>query len=67
MQVMGLSELCHILEVPEIQAQMGLLSPNSESADIQTFLSSPSGNSKRYVHGYSIQHNDITAISESHE
>lgn len=45
--VMGLSELCHILEVPEIQAKMGLLSPNSEPADIQTFLSSPSGNSKR--------------------
>ncbi|XP_012694255.2 cyclin-F [Clupea harengus] len=45
--VMGLSELCHILEVPEVQAQMGPLTLSAEPADIHTFLSSPSSHSKR--------------------
>ncbi|XP_060757392.1 cyclin-F [Neoarius graeffei] len=45
--VMDFKELCQVLEVPEIEPQIELPSANSQSADIHTFLSSPSSNSKR--------------------
>ncbi|XP_063075967.1 cyclin-F isoform X2 [Engraulis encrasicolus] len=45
--VMELSELCHILEVPEVQVKKGAPGPSAEPADMHTFLSSPSSHSKR--------------------
>ncbi|XP_030646786.1 LOW QUALITY PROTEIN: cyclin-F [Chanos chanos] len=45
--MMGYKELCQVLEVPEVEPQMEPLSPTGQPADIHTFLSSPSSNSKR--------------------
>ncbi|MCI4385273.1 hypothetical protein PGIGA_G00048450 [Pangasianodon gigas] len=45
--VMDFKELCQVLEVPEVEPQIEHPSANSQSADIHTFLSSPSSNSKR--------------------
>lgn len=45
--VMDFKELCQVLEVPEVEPQIEHSSANNQSADIHTFLSSPSSNSKR--------------------
>ncbi|XP_060748979.1 cyclin-F [Tachysurus vachellii] len=45
--VMDFKELCQVLEVPEVEPQIEHPSANNQSADIHTFLSSPSSNSKR--------------------
>ncbi|XP_045066857.1 cyclin-F-like [Coregonus clupeaformis] len=46
-KVIDFKELCQILEVPEVEPHMVLPSPTGQPADIHTFLSSPSSNSKR--------------------
>uniref|UniRef100_A0A4W5MX01 Cyclin-F n=1 Tax=Hucho hucho TaxID=62062 RepID=A0A4W5MX01_9TELE len=46
-KVIDFKELCQILEVPEVEPYMVLPSPTGQPADIHTFLSSPSSNSKR--------------------
>ncbi|KAM4598690.1 cyclin-F [Polymixia lowei] len=46
-KVMDFKELCQILEVPEVVPQMDPPSPTGLTADIHTFLSSPSSNNKR--------------------
>ncbi|CAJ1075057.1 cyclin-F isoform X1 [Xyrichtys novacula] len=46
-RVMDYTELCQILEIPEVEPQMELPSPTSQPADIQTFLASPSSTSKK--------------------
>lgn len=48
-QVMDFKELCQVLEVPEVEPQIEHPSANNQSADIPTFLASPSSNSKRYI------------------
>jgi hypothetical protein len=47
--VIDFKELCQVLEVPEVEPYMVLPSPTGQPADIHTFLSSPSSNSKRWV------------------
>ncbi|XP_061703271.1 cyclin-F isoform X2 [Syngnathoides biaculeatus] len=46
-KVMDYKELCHILEIPEVEPQLEPPSPTGQPADIQAFLASPSGTSKR--------------------
>uniref|UniRef100_A0AAZ3SJS9 Cyclin-F n=1 Tax=Oncorhynchus tshawytscha TaxID=74940 RepID=A0AAZ3SJS9_ONCTS len=46
-KVIDFKELCQVLEVPEVEPYMVLPSPTGQPADIHTFLSSPSSNSKR--------------------
>ncbi|KAL0993446.1 hypothetical protein UPYG_G00107990 [Umbra pygmaea] len=46
-QVIHFRELCLILEVPDLEPHMLLPSPTGQPADIHTFLSSPSSDSKR--------------------
>uniref|UniRef100_A0A8C7NIV7 Cyclin-F n=1 Tax=Oncorhynchus mykiss TaxID=8022 RepID=A0A8C7NIV7_ONCMY len=46
-KVIDFKELCQVLEVPEVEPYMVLPSPTGQLADIHTFLSSPSSNSKR--------------------
>ncbi|XP_074552071.1 cyclin-F [Halichoeres trimaculatus] len=46
-RVMDYTELCQILEIPEVEPQMEPASPTSQPADIHTFLASPSSTSKR--------------------
>ncbi|KAG7335151.1 hypothetical protein KOW79_001747 [Hemibagrus wyckioides] len=45
--VMDFKELCQVLEVPEVEPKIEHPSANNQSADIHTFLASPSSNSKR--------------------
>ncbi|KAI5619045.1 cyclin-F [Silurus asotus] len=45
--VMDYKELCQVLGVPEVEPLIEQPSANSHPADIHTFLSSPSSNSKR--------------------
>ncbi|KAI4878200.1 hypothetical protein NFI96_018268 [Prochilodus magdalenae] len=45
--VMGFKELCQVLEVPEVPPKVDLPSASGHSADIHSFLSSPSSTSKR--------------------
>ncbi|KAK1799185.1 hypothetical protein P4O66_007435 [Electrophorus voltai] len=42
-KVMGFKDVCQVLEVPEMEPQVGAPSYSGPSADIPTFLSSPSG------------------------
>ncbi|XP_057673559.1 cyclin-F [Corythoichthys intestinalis] len=46
-KVMGFTELCHILEIPETVPETEPPSPTGQPADIHAFLASPSGSSKR--------------------
>uniref|UniRef100_A0A673WDG6 Cyclin-F n=1 Tax=Salmo trutta TaxID=8032 RepID=A0A673WDG6_SALTR len=46
-KVIDFKELCEVLEVPEVEPYMVLPSLTGQPADIHTFLSSPSSNSKR--------------------
>ncbi|KAM3863903.1 cyclin-F [Diretmus argenteus] len=46
-KAMDFKELCHILEIPEVEPQMEPPSPTGQPADIHTFLSSPSSNKRR--------------------
>ncbi|XP_076609000.1 cyclin-F [Chaetodon auriga] len=46
-KVMDFKELCQILEIPEVEPQMEPPSPTGQSADIHTFLASPSSTNKR--------------------
>ncbi|XP_055754658.1 cyclin-F isoform X2 [Salvelinus fontinalis] len=46
-KVIDFKELCQVLEVLEVEPYMVLPSPTGQPADIHTFLSSPSSNSKR--------------------
>ncbi|KAL7849923.1 hypothetical protein SRHO_G00192720 [Serrasalmus rhombeus] len=45
--VMGFKELCQVLEVPDVEPKFDPPSASGHSADMHTFLSSPSSNSKR--------------------
>uniref|UniRef100_A0A8C1UED9 Cyclin-F n=1 Tax=Cyprinus carpio TaxID=7962 RepID=A0A8C1UED9_CYPCA len=45
--VMGFKELCQVLEVPEVEPQVEAPSASSPLAEMHTFLSSPTSNSKR--------------------
>ncbi|KAM9844127.1 cyclin-F [Aulostomus maculatus] len=45
--VMDFKELCQILEIPEVEPQMEPPSPTGQTADMYTFLASPSGSNKR--------------------
>ncbi|XP_059417694.1 cyclin-F [Carassius carassius] len=45
--VMGFKELCQVLEVPEVEPQVEAPSASSQLAEMHTFLSSPTSNSKR--------------------
>lgn len=44
---MDYKELCHILEIPEVEPQLEPPSPTGQPADIHAFLASPSSASKR--------------------
>ncbi|XP_077413242.1 cyclin-F [Vanacampus margaritifer] len=46
-KVMDYKELCHILEIPEVEPQLEPPSPTGQPADIHAFLASPSSTSKR--------------------
>ncbi|XP_061556448.1 cyclin-F isoform X1 [Phycodurus eques] len=46
-KVMDYKDLCHILEIPEVEPQLEPPSPTGQPADIHAFLASPSGTSKR--------------------
>uniref|UniRef100_A0A3Q2ZH39 Cyclin-F n=1 Tax=Hippocampus comes TaxID=109280 RepID=A0A3Q2ZH39_HIPCM len=46
-KVMDYKELCHILEIPEMEPQLEPPSPTGQPADIHAFLASPSSASKR--------------------
>ncbi|XP_054615574.1 cyclin-F isoform X2 [Dunckerocampus dactyliophorus] len=46
-KVVDYKELCHILEIPEVEPQVELPSPAGQPADIHAFLTSPSSTSKR--------------------
>uniref|UniRef100_A0A9J8DES1 Cyclin-F n=1 Tax=Cyprinus carpio carpio TaxID=630221 RepID=A0A9J8DES1_CYPCA len=45
--VMGFKELCQVLEVPEVEPQVEAPRASSPLAEMHTFLSSPTSNSKR--------------------
>ncbi|XP_077474155.1 cyclin-F [Stigmatopora argus] len=46
-KAMGYKELCHILEIPEVEPQAEPLSPTAQPTEIHVFLASPAGTSKR--------------------
>lgn len=45
--VMGFKELCHVLEVPEVEPQVEASSTSGQITEMHTFLSSPTSSSKR--------------------